>query len=185
MNGRAGHEHGSRSQRQGCWPSTRANTLSHARHVSTAPDLLPKPPKLRLPAFIWLAGLILIAVGILCLFLSGAVMRADTWWQGTLQALGVGFVVGGIVDVLAISTMNQASIVAERGSQRFWNDQGLAIVAFAQTGNAPEISADRAKSLLEEHADVLDTELRAQLKKIATDPPRNITITDAEIDFRR
>jgi hypothetical protein len=29
------------------------------------------------------------------------------WWQGTLQALGVGLVVGGLVDVLAISKLNR------------------------------------------------------------------------------
>jgi hypothetical protein len=34
------------------------------------------------------------------------------WWQGTLDAFGVGFVVGGIVDVVAISKLNQ--VLAER-----------------------------------------------------------------------
>jgi len=55
----------------------------------------------------WFAGFALIAVGILCLCLSGLVARPGTWWQGTWQALGVGFVVGGIVDVLAISSVSQ------------------------------------------------------------------------------
>jgi len=55
---------------------------------------------------IWLAGLALVAVGIVCLILSGAVVGPG-WWQGTLQAFGVGFTVGGVVDVVAISLMNQ------------------------------------------------------------------------------
>ena len=29
------------------------------------------------------------------------------WWEGTFQALGVGSIVGGLVDVLAISALNQ------------------------------------------------------------------------------
>jgi len=51
------------------------------------------------------AGLAVIAVGIGCLYLSDAVVH-QAWWQGTLDAFGVGFVVGGIIDVLAISALN-------------------------------------------------------------------------------
>ena len=52
-----------------------------------------------------LAGFALIAVGIVCLYLSDAVVHG--WWQGTLDAFGVGFIVGGLVDVLAISMLQQ------------------------------------------------------------------------------
>jgi hypothetical protein len=76
----------------------------------------------------WLSGLALIAVGILCLSLSGAVARAGTWWQGTWQALGVGLVVGGIVDVLATSAMSQFS----GASQRRWNDEASTILFRAE-----------------------------------------------------
>jgi hypothetical protein len=54
---------------------------------------------------VWLAGFALIAVGIICLYLSDQVVTG--WWQGTLDAFGVGFIIGGIVDVLAISGLNQ------------------------------------------------------------------------------
>jgi hypothetical protein len=60
------------------------------------------------------AGLVLIVAGILCLCLSGVFVQG--WWEGTLQAFGVGFVVGGIVDVLAISGLNQ--LAAQRQSDR-------------------------------------------------------------------
>jgi hypothetical protein len=53
-----------------------------------------------------LAGIALIGAGIICLYLSDAVVHG--WWQGTLDAFGVGFTVGGLVDVLAISGLNQA-----------------------------------------------------------------------------
>lgn len=52
-----------------------------------------------------LAGFIIIAVGIICLYLSDQVVTG--WWQGTLDAFGVGFIIAGIVDVLAISALNQ------------------------------------------------------------------------------
>jgi hypothetical protein len=57
---------------------------------------------------IWLAGFAVIAIGIVCLYLSDAVARTGSWWQGTLDAFGVGFIVGGLIDVLAITGLNQA-----------------------------------------------------------------------------
>jgi hypothetical protein len=53
---------------------------------------------------VFLAGLALVAVGIVCLYLSDA--RVHGWWQSTLDGLGVGFIVGGLVDVVAISLLN-------------------------------------------------------------------------------
>jgi hypothetical protein len=52
-------------------------------------------------------GLTLVVTGVMCLCLSGAVARDGSWWQATLDAFGVGFVVGGIVDVAVISLLNQ------------------------------------------------------------------------------
>lgn len=58
------------------------------------------------------AGIVLIALGIGALIGSYALAHgphalAQGWWEGTLQALGVGFIVGGLVDVLAISGLDQ------------------------------------------------------------------------------
>ena len=53
-----------------------------------------------------LAGFALIMVGVGCLFLSGMVAASGSWWQGALDAFGVGFVVGGLVDVVAVSLLN-------------------------------------------------------------------------------
>jgi hypothetical protein len=61
--------------------------------------------RIRAQGPVWLAGFILIAAGIICLYLSDKVVTG--WWQGTLDAFGVGFIIGGIVDVLAISGLNQ------------------------------------------------------------------------------
>jgi hypothetical protein len=55
---------------------------------------------------VFLAGCALILAGIICLYLSDAVVTG--WWKGTLDAFGVGFIVGGVVDVLALSGLDQA-----------------------------------------------------------------------------
>ena len=60
-----------------------------------------------------LAGLALIVAGVVCLFLSGVVAASGSWWQGTLDAFGVGFVVGGLVDVAAASPLNRVVDKAE------------------------------------------------------------------------
>jgi len=44
-------------------------------------------------------------IGAVCLYLSDKVVTG--WWQGTLDAFGVGFIVAGLVDVLAITALNQ------------------------------------------------------------------------------
>lgn len=63
-------------------------------------------PRIRAQGPVWLAGFIPIAAGIICLYLSDQV--ATGWWQGTLDAFGVGFLIAGLADVLAISALNQA-----------------------------------------------------------------------------
>lgn len=115
----------------------------------------------------WLAAFALIAVGVLCLSLSGAVARTGSWWQGTWQALGVGFVVGGIVDVLAISAMNQ---YAGAISQRRLNEEAKAIVDGAR--RVPVESPDfafwsgLAELYLERQGDVLYREVFDALAEI-------------------
>ncbi len=54
------------------------------------------------------------ALGVLCLFLSALVAPTGSWWQGTLDAFGVGFVVGGVVDVLAIFGLNHIVVDEDR-----------------------------------------------------------------------
>jgi len=61
---------------------------------------------------IWIAGIALIALGIVCLYLSDAVVTG--WWQGTLEAFGVGFIVGGLIDVLALSGLTRILNTEER-----------------------------------------------------------------------
>jgi hypothetical protein len=51
------------------------------------------------------AGFVLVALGIGALFWSHAL--AQGWWQDTLQALGVGLVIGGLVDVLALAGLDR------------------------------------------------------------------------------
>jgi hypothetical protein len=63
-----------------------------------------------------LVGLILVLVGIVSLYLSYAV--AQGWWQGTSQAFGVGFVVGGLVDVLAIAGLDSITQTSRQRDRR-------------------------------------------------------------------
>jgi hypothetical protein len=120
-----------------------------------------------------MAGLALIAVGILCLSLSGAVARMGSWWQGTWQALGVGFIVGGLVDVLAISAMSRHATAYQRALQHAVNDHASKIVSDWRSGNFPSVTAESAKTFLERYGDELDRELRTQLTEIAGAPPPN------------
>ena len=117
---------------------------------------------------ILLAGLALIAVGILCLSLSGAVARTGTWWQGTWQALGVGFVVGGIVDVLAIALISHFS----SAWQGRWNDLAERLLRFASARPDWDVTA-AARLLLEDHGDEINQRLRRKLRELA-DAPRRV-----------
>lgn len=56
---------------------------------------------------VFLAGFAVIAAGIVCLYLSDAAAHPGSWWQATLDAFGVGLVVGGLINLLAISGLNQ------------------------------------------------------------------------------
>jgi hypothetical protein len=70
------------------------------------------------------AGVILIAAGIALLVWSHVLAdsTADAWWIGTLQALGVGFLVGGLVDVLAISGLERVTKAEDRKQERYRNE---------------------------------------------------------------
>lgn len=66
---------------------------------------------------------ILVGAGLIALGIGGLVWSYllasgggpdDAWLAGTLQALGVGFVVGGIVDVVVISRLDAFSRSADR-----------------------------------------------------------------------
>lgn len=60
---------------------------------------------LRRQRLVWYVGFGLIVIGVISLYLSDR--TAQGWWQSTSQALGVGLVVGGLIDVLAISWLDQ------------------------------------------------------------------------------
>jgi hypothetical protein len=67
----------------------------------------PQNPDRRLDLPYTMAGVGVILAGILFLGLSAAVATAGSWWQSTFDAFGAGLVVGGLVDVLAISWLNR------------------------------------------------------------------------------
>ena len=62
------------------------------------------------------AGLALIGLGIALLYVSAEVARTGSWWQGTFDAFGVGLVIAGVVDLLAINVLNQ---VLARNQERW------------------------------------------------------------------
>lgn len=117
-----------------------------------------------------LAGIAVIMAGILCLCLSALVARTGSWWQGTLDAFGVGFVVGGVIDVLAIFGLNQFS-TRETERRKKANQQALEILKRRMTDRSPRSSrellleqANDAEWLLYNLNDV-DPELRNKLAK--------------------
>jgi hypothetical protein len=117
---------------------------------------------------ILLAGAALIAAGIGALFwshalASGSQAAVSAWWQGTLQALGVGFIVGGLVDVLAISIMNQML----SGSPVNPNHNRQARRILAAGGRRISYPPDYARMFLEQYGKEIDPLLRARLQELA------------------
>jgi hypothetical protein len=107
-----------------------------------------------------LAGVGVVAAGVVCLYLSGEVARPGSWWQNTLDAFGVGFVVGGLIDVIAISGLNQ--ILAGDQQRReltreaddiFWG------MASGKFGDGTEL-AKAARDLLNRGGEQLDSTSR-------------------------
>jgi hypothetical protein len=85
-------------------------------------------------------------VGIVSLGLSDEV--AMGWWQGTLQALGVGLVVGGLVDVLAISKLNRVIQSASDKDRAENKRQAEAFVAQIPDGEVVQIPAREVERYL-------------------------------------
>lgn len=128
------------------------------------------PPRSASEQLTRLAAIALIAVGILCLCLSGAIVTG--WWQGTLQAFGVGFTVGGVVDVLAISGLNQVIKYEDERLQESRRENNRKAEELLQSwgdpGTPKEIldQGDQAQRLLWASGGV-DPQFRAHLEKIA------------------
>jgi hypothetical protein len=113
---------------------------------------------------VWLAGFVLIAAGIVCLYLSDKVAKTS-WTQGTLDAFGVGFIVGGLVDVLAIFGLTQ--VLA--GDQRRRANDFEAEAILRARGDAAGLRARgaAARALLIRSGRQIDPHLRDQLEKLA------------------
>jgi hypothetical protein len=122
---------------------------------------LPRPTGRQL---IWLAGIGLVIAGITFLYLSDVVARPGSWWQGTLDAFGVGFVVGGIVDVVSISLLNQ---VLTGVSQQPWNAQAMSVLSSIPDpyGDGEDPVLFDASMLLGRFGDKLDPALRRGLEE--------------------
>lgn len=121
-------------------------------------------PRLTSRRLILLAGVALVAVGVLCLYLSDAVARTGSWWQGTLDAFGVGFVVGGIVDVTTISLLNQ--LLGGTGQQlKSLNRQAQHLLdEYAEEPLLHWVDAiQEIGSFIEDHGDAIDPVLRGRL----------------------
>jgi hypothetical protein len=110
------------------------------------------PPDQR-PVF--LAGFAVILVGTLCLCLSGMVAATGSWAQATLDAFGVGFIVGGLVDVLALSWLNER----EKQKQREFSGQAKFILGQEQDPDAKPMAWD----LLTRAGPYIDPKLHEQL----------------------
>ena len=115
------------------------------------------------------AGFILIGLGIGGLIWShlldsGANATANAWWVGTLQALGVGFTVGGLIDVLAVSGL-EGVMRAEEGKRKDFNTRAMTIL----NSEGPDRRA--ALDLLTESKGLLDKDLRTALYDLITDQP--------------
>lgn len=99
----------------------------------------------------------MIVVGVVCLYLSDAVVTG--WWQNTLDAFGVGFIVGGIVDVLAISGLN-AMVTGEQ--KRRENDREAVLILESSAPLQGKVAA--ARSLLAMSDGQMNPDLKAELE---------------------
>jgi hypothetical protein len=136
---------------------------------------------------ILLIGLGLVATGVACLYLSDAVARPGSWWQGTLDAFGVGFVIGGIVDAISLTLLGQFLAVSARQRERndaeaeelirngFGPEEALEFI----TKQRPDLDGGprrrwaaliymqgRVESLLRSHAEALSPVNRRDLRRL-------------------
>jgi hypothetical protein len=126
-----------------------------------------------------LAGFALMLFGILCLCLSALVANPASWWQGTLDAFGVGFVVGGLVDVMAIFALTG---VLERQKEREKNANQKAR-AILEEKHVPHTSSLyrqwlQAKELLDTNWGFLDREVRERLLDFIEEASDGLTDDD-------
>jgi hypothetical protein len=113
-----------------------------------------------------LAGFAVIVIGVLCLCLSALVAAPASWWQGTLDAFGVGFVVGGVIDVLAIFGIERVvSHATQRGTSA--DQEAKEILETNPEPHTWELYYQLmcARDLLNEKWGVLDPELRHRLRR--------------------
>jgi hypothetical protein len=94
------------------------------------------------------------------------------WWQGTLDAFGVGFTVGGVVDVVAISGLNQVVAErqrveeAERARELMRQKVNERAVSLLRGRADPFEEAEEAITLLRQHGDDIDPSLVAGLRDL-------------------
>jgi hypothetical protein len=119
--------------------------------------------RFRSRGLILLAGAALILAGVLCLGLSGAVFTG--WWQGTLDAFGVGFTVAGVVDVLAIFALNQSVAAEDRQTEE--NNQRARKILHPESEQEVKQQRSGAMNLLIDSRGLLDPELTNRLADIA------------------
>ena len=114
------------------------------------------------------AGLALIVLGIVGLYLSYAV--AQGWWQGTSQALGVGFFVGGVVDVLAISSLDRINRNDELKRARI-NDRAAALASRVTTTSVSPIPGN--SYLLLKNLPIWELNWD-QIRRLIENPPKEL-----------
>jgi hypothetical protein len=169
--GRADGDHAPRRTLRDLAPPDRERTTLRQmsrRFVQLVKDLYKNQ------GLIWFLGLAVIGAGVICLYLSYAVMH-QAWSQGTFDAFGVGFVVGGLVDVLAIPGMTRVLMARDQKRQKN-NKRARQILRPLKSGRgaAPDASARRAweaVSLLRDSGGLIDPKLQISLMKLVQAEP--------------
>jgi len=113
-------------------------------------------------------GVVLFVLGVGALVWSyllahGAHALAQGWWEGTLQAMGVGFVVGGLVDVLAVTGLNRIVSADDRRRQQLNERARLVVQAEYRDEDTRREALD---AFLEEH--------QAEIEDLAPDARKAI-----------
>jgi len=141
------------------------------------PPPLPREPSTGL-RLVFLAGFVVIAAGAICLYLSDAVAAAGSWSQATLDAFGVGLVVGGLIDVLAIFGLNQ--ILTREQKHRELRSQAEAILHDHVA--SPQERSDAAGEFLRRNENQLDMVAVIRLMEISSAGPSGHHLTPASPD---
>ncbi len=112
----------------------------------------------------WITGITLSALGVICLYLSDQVVTG--WWQGTLGAFGAGFIIGGVVDVLAVSGLAYISKTEER-----WLQESTLRAERAVQRRRTAEGIEQARQLLQTALPYLDERLRDEVLQFLTTLP--------------